>query len=281
MKYRHAAFVVTAAVLATACARDKARAPASSATPMPAFFTNGDVRLAFTLDLPSGAGPFPAVVLGHGSGRTTRQLLRFQAAQWTTLGFAVLRFDKRGVGESGGQYANVGTADSPTVFPRLAGDIAAGVRFLRTRPEIDPKRIGLSGWSQAGWILPIAARELGRDVRFLVIMSGPVCSVGLEMYYSEFAEETTTPLSEVYPRMAAFKGPPGFDPVPTLQAIDTPTLWLLGTADRSIPERNTVANLRILAAAGKPFEWKEYDGLDHPLSAAIWADVGRWVARFK
>lgn len=279
MKYLQVA--LAAVLLATACTGGESRIPASSAPPLPAFFTNGDVRLAFTLDLPSGAGPFPAVVLGHGSGRTTREFLRFQAAQWTALGFAVLRFDKRGVGESGGQYVNVGTADSPSVFPRLAGDIAAGVRFLRTRPEIDPTRIGLSGWSQAGWILPIASRELGGAVRFLVIMSGPVCSVGLEMYYSGFAEETTVPLSDVYPRMGAFTGPPGFDPVPTLQAIDTPALWLLGKQDRSIPERNTVANLEILAAAGKPFEWKEYDGLDHPLSAAIWEDVARWVARFK
>jgi hypothetical protein len=54
-------------VAAVAC-----KSSAAAPTPLPAFFENGDVRLAFTLDLPSGPGPFPAVVMGHGSGKTTR-----------------------------------------------------------------------------------------------------------------------------------------------------------------------------------------------------------------
>jgi len=100
------------------------------------------------------------------------------------------------------------------------------------------------------------------------------------MFYSDFAEETKTPLDEVYPKLRGFTGPDGFDPLPILRAVHTPALWLLGTDDRSIPERDTVANLKTLAAAGKPFEWKEYAGLDHPLSPEIWADVSRWTRRF-
>jgi predicted dienelactone hydrolase len=84
-----------APVLALALAACVARA-----APLPAFFQNGDVRLRFTLDLPAGTPPFPAVVLGHGSGRTTRDQLAWSARHFTDLGFAVLRFDKRGVGES-------------------------------------------------------------------------------------------------------------------------------------------------------------------------------------
>jgi hypothetical protein len=270
--------VAMSLTIALACAQ--ARSETRASTPLPSHFQNGDVSLAFTLDLPPGKGPFPAVVFGHGSGRVTRDRLKFAADEWRRSGFAVLRFDKRGVGESTGQYVNVGTRDSEDVFPRLASDIEAGVRFLRTRPEIDATRIGISGWSQAGWILPIVARDLGAQVHFMVIMSGPVCSVGLEMFYSEFAEETKTPLDEVYPKLRGFKGPDGFDPLPILRVVNTPALWLLGTDDRSIPERETVANLEALAAAGKPFEWKEYAGLDHPLSPDIWTEVGRWTARF-
>jgi uncharacterized protein len=191
-------------LLAPACARDGQPSRATEASPLPTSFQNGDVRLAFTLELPSGPGPFPAIVAGHGSGKLTRQDVAWFASQWTRLGFAVLRFDKRGAGESTGTYVFVGTNDSPVVFPELASDIAAGVRFLRTRPEIDPKRIGLSGWSQAGWILPHAARELG-DVRFLVLYSGPVCTVGEEIYYSDLAENTTRPLAEVNALMPSFK----------------------------------------------------------------------------
>jgi uncharacterized protein len=262
------------------CAGQGEPVHATAPAVLPATFQNGDVHLAFTLDLPPGPGPFPAVVLGHGSGRLTRHDLAPFAAQWTRLGFAVLRFDKRGVGESSGIYVFVGTRDSPEVFPQLASDIAAGVRFLRTRPEILPGRIGLAGWSQAGWILPHAARDLG-DAAFVVLFSGPVCTVGEEMYYSDLAENTTRPLPEVNALMPAFKGPSGYDPMPALQALHTPALWLLGTGDRSIPIGTTLSNLKTLAAAGRPFEWRTYEGLDHGLSRVIWDDVGPWVARVK
>ncbi len=196
------------------------------------------------------------------------------------MGFAVLRFDKRGVGESTGTYVFVGTKDSPWVFPELASDIAAGVRFLRTRPEIDHRRIGLAGWSQAGWILPHAARQLG-DAAFLVLFSGPVCTVGQEMYYSDLSENTTRPLPEINALMPAFQGPGGYDPLPTLSALTTPALWLLGLEDRSIPIPTTLANLQTLARAGRPFEWRTYEELGHDLSPQIWEDVASWVARFK
>ena len=81
------------------------------------FITNGSIRLAYSLDLPAGTGPFPAVVAGHGSGRITRTHLLGFAREWTTRGFAVLRFDKRGVGESTGTFVGVGVADSPRSFP--------------------------------------------------------------------------------------------------------------------------------------------------------------------
>lgn len=274
--------VIAAAVwtVLAACSTEGHAARPAKPGPLPRTIRNGDVELAFTLDLPPGPGPFPGVVLGHGSGRITRQELAGFAARWTSLGFAVLRFDKRGTGESTGTFVFVGTKDSPTVFPQLASDVVAAARFMRTRPEIDPRHVGLAGWSQAGWILPLAARELG-DAAFVVLFSGPVCSVGLEMYYSDFAENTTRPLDEINPLMPGFKGPPGFDPVPTLQQLNTPALWLLGLADRSIPVQSTLRNLEALAAAGRPFEWRTYEGLDHPLSPRIWDDVAPWVERFK
>jgi dienelactone hydrolase len=273
--------LVVAWTVVTGCGTGAQPATTTSPGPLPAgFFQNGDVRLAFTLDLPAGPGPFPAIVVGHGSGKMTRQNLAWFASQWTRLGFAVLRFDKRGVGESTGTFVFVGTKDSPEVFPQLASDIVAGVRFLRTRPEIDPKRVGLAGWSQAGWILPLAARELG-DAAFLVLYSGPVCTVGEEMYYSDLAENTTRPLAEINALMPAFKGPHGYDPVPVLQGLSTPAFWALGTADRSIPIETTLTNLKALSASGRPFEWRTYEGLDHGLSPVIWDDVARWVARFR
>jgi pimeloyl-ACP methyl ester carboxylesterase len=167
------------------------------------------------------------------------------------------------------------------MFPVLAGDVAAAATFFRTQPGIDPARVGLAGISQAGWILPIAARQLG-NVAFMVLLSGPVCSVGLEIYYSDLAEfSSALPLDDVYARLPGFNGPDGFDPIPVLRAVDTPTLWVLGEDDRSIPVRNTVENLQSLAASGKPYQWRTYPGLGHGLGPAVWADVGQWTARFR
>jgi hypothetical protein len=85
-------------------------------------------------------------------------------------GFAVLRYDKRGVGKSTGTYSGVSTANSEQMLADLSGDMAAGVRFLQAQPDIDRSRIGLMGASQAGWIIPLAAKET--NVVFMILASG-------------------------------------------------------------------------------------------------------------
>ena len=271
--------IATAAV-AIALASSGGSPNARAITAGPATIQNGDVRLAYTIDVPRGNGPFPGVVLGHGSGRVTRQDLQWMSSRWTALGFAVLRFDKRGVGESTGTYSGVGPKNSDVMFRDLASDVVAAVKVLRARPDIDPKRVGLAGISQAGWILPYAAREL-RDAAFVVLLSGPVCSVGLENYYSDYAEFTTRPLAEVYPLLSSFKGMPGYDNVPILEHVNTPSLWLLGLEDRSIPVPTTLENLERLRAQGHPFQWRTYEGLGHSLAPWVWDDVARWVEPFR
>ena len=235
-------------------------------------YPSGDVRIGYTLDLPAGAGPFPAIVFGHGSGRTTRDEARSLTSRLVSAGFAVLRYDKRGVGESTGIYEGVGVGNSTRVLGLLADDMAAGVAFLRTRPEIDPRRIGLMGVSQAGWIIPLAAQR-APGVLFMVLVVGPTVSVGLEIHYSDLAERTNVPLEQVQAQLGDFQGPAGFDPRPTLEALSTPGLWILGEADRSIPTPQTVAVLEALRASGRPYRWIVYPGASHGMTDASGAPV--------
>ena len=251
-------------LVSTACGR--AGSPARPSDDLEGTFPSGDIQLGYSLDVPEGTGPFPAVVLGHGSGRSSRREAAPLAARLVAAGFAVLRYDKRGVGESGGTYEGVGVANSERVIPLLGGDMAAGVAFLRTRPEADPGRLGLLGVSQAGWVMPIAAR-LAPDVAFMVLIVSPTVSVGLENEYSRLAEGTTTPLDEVYAQLD-FHGAPGFDPRPTLETLSTPGLWLLGEQDRSIPTRQSVAILGELEAAGRPYQTIVYPGATHAMTDA-------------
>jgi hypothetical protein len=130
------------------------------------------VRLAGTLTLPQGAGPFPAVVLVSGSGPNTRnepimnhQLFLVLADHLTRHGVAVLRYDKRGTGTSTGDYAKATTQD-------FADDADAAAAFLRARKEIDPAKVGLIGHSEGGLIAPMVA-VADPKVDFIVMMAGP------------------------------------------------------------------------------------------------------------
>jgi uncharacterized protein len=235
--------------------------PASAPPPTGPSFPSGSVRLSYALDLPPGPGPFPAIVFGHGSGRQTKDEAMSVKSRMTQAGFAVLRYDKRGVGDSTGTYEGVGIANSERMLGLLADDMAAGVAFLRTRPEIDPNRVGLMGISQAGWIMPLAAARA--PVRFMVLVVGPTVPVGIEIFYSDLAEGTSTSFDELSARLLEYRGPLGYDPRPTLERLDVPGLWLLGAQDRSIPTRETVAILDELSGAGRPYRWIVYPNAGH------------------
>ncbi len=130
------------------------------------------VTLAGTLTLPKGDGPFPAVILISGSGPQNRdeELLGHKpflviADHFTRNGIAVLRFDDRGVGQSTGDFATATSAD-------FATDVQAGVEYLKTRKEINARKIGLAGHSEGGLIAPMVAAK-SADVAFIVLMAGP------------------------------------------------------------------------------------------------------------
>jgi hypothetical protein len=249
--------------LALACGGTSPSGPGASSGPEGATFPSADgVRLSYALDLPPGPGPFPAIVFGHGSGRTTKDEAMVVKSAMTRAGFAVLRYDKRGVGASTGFYEGVGPINGARVLGELADDMAAGVAFLRTRPEIDGHRIGLMGISQAGWVIPLAA-ERAPDVRYMILVSGPTVPVGLEIYYSDLAEGTATGYDELSARLREYQGPLGFDPRPHLEELNVPGLWFLGAQDRSIPTRETIAILSELRTAGHAYRWTLFDAYGH------------------
>jgi alpha/beta superfamily hydrolase len=137
-------------------------------------FTNYkfNIKLAGTLTIPSGPGPFKAVILISGSGPQNRdeELLGHKPfliiSDWLTRnGIAVLRFDDRGVGKSQGTYATASSAD-------LATDAEAAFNFLKNTPKINPKAIGLMGHSEGGLIAPIVASSI-QDIAFIVSLAGP------------------------------------------------------------------------------------------------------------
>lgn len=132
-------------------------------------FHSGGVKLAGKLTLPPTAGPHPAVVLIHGSNDEDRDYLDPWVGFFVSRGLAVLSYDKRGVRESTGDWKR---AD----FHDLAGDAFAGVQLLKTRKDIDARRIGLFGISQGGWIAPLVASR-DRAIAFIILHAGSALRV--------------------------------------------------------------------------------------------------------
>jgi pimeloyl-ACP methyl ester carboxylesterase len=150
----------------------------ASVRDQPVTFRNGEISLSGTLFLPTDNGRRPAVVLFHGSGPEPRN--EFMGHWFAEHGIAALTYDKRGVGGSTGDFRTV-------PFTDLAADGLAAVALLKARPDIDPKRIGVWGLSQGGWLGPLAASE-SRDVAFVIAVSGPGVSPGEQMVFYYGAE---------------------------------------------------------------------------------------------
>lgn len=138
------------------------------------FFDSGDLALRGKLVLPapgSAEGPFPAVVLVHGSESYSAVDHYADPYLYAAHGIAGLVFDKRGTGESDGTYVQN--------FHVLARDVVAAVEALQGRPEIDGDSIHLEGASQGGWIAPLAATRTDA-VRSLLIDYGPMVPIAEE-----------------------------------------------------------------------------------------------------
>lgn len=135
-----------------------------------------DITLAGTLTAPETGAPFPTVILIAGMGAVDRdgamyghKLYLVLADYLTRQGIAVLRFDKRGVGTSTGTFGMQVTSRD------LADDVLAGIAYLKTRSDIDPKHIGLVGTSEGGFIASLIAAE-SKDVAFVVSMAGAIAN---------------------------------------------------------------------------------------------------------
>jgi uncharacterized protein len=128
-----------------------------------------EIRLAGSLTIPSGTGPFPAVVLIPKAGPMDRdeRILNHRpflvlADYLTRAGIAVLRTDVRGVGKSGGRFAGAQVGD-------FAGDAEAALEYLRTRKEVNASRVGLISHGEGGLAAAIAAAR-NHNAAFVVML---------------------------------------------------------------------------------------------------------------
>ncbi|MGA2758789.1 MAG: alpha/beta fold hydrolase [Candidatus Cybelea sp.] len=133
--------------------------------------TDDGVKLAGTLTIPDAAStPLPGFVLVHGSGCNERdetigpnKIFAQLANRLSNDGYAVLRYDKRSCGKSGGKFP---------VRDRLISDARDAIAYLRAQPGIDPKRIYVLGHSEGGELAPSIAIADGH-LRGIVLLAPP------------------------------------------------------------------------------------------------------------
>ncbi len=281
--------------------------------------TNGELALAGTFHLPDGE-PGAAVLMVPGSGPSDRDNdVYFPAIRAGLLdrGIAVASFDKRGVGESAGDWRDTGPAEQ-------AADVAAQLVCLRAE-GVDPARLGLFGHSQGGWVvLEVAAAD--PSVAFVITNSGPGVTMARQERYATEANMTAAgaPADAVAGALAtqdalialvrtgadfetvqAAAGDDGHgpgdtgelelirrwldhDPRPALERLTCPLLALFGENDLITPVDESIAVFRS-ARAGRPGELdvEMFPGADHRLQSgeppalhpAYSTTLGDWILR--
>lgn len=273
-------------------------------------FESEGITLAGTLTTPKGEAAWPAVVLITGSGAQDRDenspgpgglklgIFRTIADTLTRRGIAVLRYDDRGVGGSGGSLVDAGLSG-------LVADVEAAVAYLRNRPEIEGSRVGLVGHSEGGIIAPIIASE-DREIAAIVLMAGtaaPIDSVILEQSTElalaaggdsadvARARESTLALMDA---IRVGREPedtdlsPGtqrwlrehieHDPLATIKRVDAPVLVVNGGQDIQVFPEHARRLGAALEEAGHPdYDVRIFPDLNHLFAVSRGAGLAEYV----
>ncbi len=271
------------------------------------FKGSGGTELRGTLVFPKNANtPVPAAILLHGSEKATRSFAyRMHANVFLERGIAVLLYDKRGAGKSGGNYEQ-------TTYAQLVGDAIEAVTFLRQRKDIDASKIGLVGASESGWLTPEVTERVG-DIAFVINKSGPALSwretVAWDIYNELLAADVSEPDAraqiELQQRVWAYYLSPNaeergildealaswagredsllptamtevsdayiekisYDPSPYLERLSTPMLYVYGAHDVNVPVEKCLERLSKLAAEGTPVSFHTSEEAGHELGS--------------
>lgn len=232
-------------------------------------FNSAGVMLEGTIFKPKHV--YAAVVLVHGSGRETRMVK--MATLLAENGIAVLTYDKRGAGKSGGTYAGpeVGTNNiDSSNLQLLALDASAASNALFAHLSGSRVKLGLMGFSQAGWIIPLAAKE-NKKIKFMVLFSGPVVTT-LEQLRFQFYTDGNSKFWDTHTEADARKHInsdadryqfTSTNPSDALSKRSIRGLWLFGGKDIQIPVGLSIERLDELKTKGKAYQYQLFPELGH------------------
>ncbi len=263
-------------------------------------FKSGDLKLAGTVTLPQdGKTKHPAVLIISGSGPQDRDgktpELKFSvqykalAHSLSNSGILVLRYDKRGIGKSEGEFETASLSD-------FVSDVKAGIYYLKSRPDVDETRICPIGHSEGAIIAPIIATQ-DTSIKAIVLMAGtakPLDQVILEQQdfvlkkanvpvemkrqmvdqqkeffawvrgEKEWTEEQIKQLGKLANKKKWFLEHLQHDPIKTIKQVKCKVLILQGGKDRQVLEEHAkMLNQALDETKNKNHTLKIFPNLDH------------------
>lgn len=303
------AAVSTPTIAQEAISPQWAAAPTTGILTETKTFRNGDTTLSGTLYLPSDGQVLGAVVVTHTASKPLRDapIYRHLIEMLPPLGIAVLTYDRRGSGQSGGSL-------SDSDFSMLADDAIAAVQMLKADSRIDSGRIGIWGLSQGGWLSLLAATR-SSDVRFVVSIAAPIVTPDVQMMFrsESYMRINDYPEAEIAQMRAArqavddymrgtgdraaaqalvdaaatmpwfdqlylgktvgdratsrWRREIEYDPLPTLDQVQVPSLILFGANDPVVPVATSVT--RINARLRPNLTVRVVAGADHHMATSM------------
>lgn len=202
----------------------------------------------------------PGIVLVGGSGPGPRQEYRHEAEAFAAMGVTVLVYDKRTDGYS----------RTHRDFDLLADDALAAVHVLRETPGVRPDQVGLWGFSEGGWVAPLAASR-STEVAFLITLGAPgFTPLRTQTWYlanqlrhqgdtGPLANTLSGPVARLLDGTGLFAAA-DFDPLPALRALRIPILALWGQYDVQTPPAESATVLRTTLSADPSVTIRFLDG---------------------
>ena len=267
--------------------------------------------LAGTLTTPAAQGRLrhPAIVLVPGSGPLDRDatvegipLFAQLAGQLADAGYVVLRYDKRGIGQSGGRIETVTLRD-------YADDAIAAAKWIARRKDVDDKRVFVVGHSEGASVAMLAARE--KRIKALVLMAA-MGTTGRELILEQqqyllqtakIAEAERTEKIELQKKIleaavseTGWEALPRevrgavdtpwyrslllFDPAQVMKDVKQPVLILQAALDKQVPPHHgeRLAELARARKKSPPVELKVLPSLNHLMVSAKTGDVSEYGA---
>jgi pimeloyl-ACP methyl ester carboxylesterase len=268
-------------------------------------------NIAGTLTMPRGVGRLrhPTVVLVGGSGPVDRDeavsgipIFAQLAGALSERGYMVLRYDKRGIGQSGGRIEVVTLGD-------YADDVVAIVKWLAKRDDVDPRRIAVVGHSEGGAVAMIAASKEKRIGSLVLVAATGSTGADLvleqqkhqldlmklpdserqqkidlqqKVHAAVLSEKGWESVPEDVRRQADtawFKSLLQFDPARVMPQIKQPILIVQGDLDTQVPPHHAerLAELARKRKNAPPVEAVHLPGVNHLLVKATTGEVQEYA----